>query len=443
MLLPRVAIAYGEEEDMSSQPDHAGTERLYAELEPSHALAQRKPCCFIVCCEKNFTSISHRVCPGTYTTHTWRVRLASSSLVVGEYTGPDAVFRAYGPGKSSIESLQAILDASKPLSEWGQWRERLNVLGIRIMAYDCVTDAAVRIAGHVVQRMLCNSPIEIVRRMAETGCCVGIIGRHQVTTDIPDHAFMKLSHGGRDIDATTRGLGGTRACPMTSCGEENLTMEDDKFYTSESILVHEFGHMVMNVGLSDAQLEEVNRLYEAAKLQGLYTRDIYAMENAEEYWAEGTQAWFDATVRCDVNDGINTRQRMKDHDPGLASMLQMAYGDGTWRYLHDAPTTFTSRGKPIAVGTLDTLRSSHVAPQHLEMERARPIVAVSPPRQATCEGGCLPCVGWDTIAYHKLNMQPSEGGCMAGYGRSAMRAFGGFVHRMGFANMHIHNVKMR
>ena len=25
--------------------------------------------------------------------------------------------------------------------------------------------------------------------------------------------------------------------------------------------------------------------------------DIYMMENADEYWAEGTQSWFDATVR--------------------------------------------------------------------------------------------------------------------------------------------------
>lgn len=31
----------------------------------------------------------------------------------------------------------------------------------------------------------------------------------------------------RDIDATTRGLGGTQTVPVTSCGEENLTMQDD------------------------------------------------------------------------------------------------------------------------------------------------------------------------------------------------------------------------
>lgn len=37
-----------------------------------------------------------------------------------------------------------------------------------------------------------------------------------------------LRAGGRDLDATTRGLGGTQSCPLTTCGEENLTMIDDR-----------------------------------------------------------------------------------------------------------------------------------------------------------------------------------------------------------------------
>jgi hypothetical protein len=37
-----------------------------------------------------------------------------------------------------------------------------------------------------------------------------------------------LSSGERDLDKTTRGLGGTPANPLTTCGEENLTMVDDR-----------------------------------------------------------------------------------------------------------------------------------------------------------------------------------------------------------------------
>jgi len=47
----------------------------------------------------------------------------------------------------------------------------------------------------------------------------------------------------------------------------------------------------------------------------------YMMENADEYWAEATQAWFGATVRTDVNSGINTRSLLQERDPELAQLL--------------------------------------------------------------------------------------------------------------------------
>ena len=52
----------------------------------------------------------------------------------------------------------------------------------------------------------------------------------------------------------------------------------------------------------------------------------------KEYWAEGTQAWFDASLRDDVNDGINTRAKLKQHDPELASLLREVYGKNKWTY---------------------------------------------------------------------------------------------------------------
>ena len=58
-------------------------------------------------------------------------------------------------------------------------------------------------------------------------------------------ALPMLNHaGGRDIDGTTRGLGGSCGLPVTSCGEENLTMMSDTRYPMENILVHEMGHTV-------------------------------------------------------------------------------------------------------------------------------------------------------------------------------------------------------
>ena len=49
-------------------------------------------------------------------------------------------------------------------------------------------------------------------------------------------------------------------------------------------------------------------------------------------------------VCVDVNDGINTRDKLKRHDPLLATLLMNAFGDGPWRYTHTMPRDWG--GKP-------------------------------------------------------------------------------------------------
>lgn len=42
-------------------------------------------------------------------------------------------------------------------------------------------------------------------------------------------------------------------------------------------------------------------------------------------------------IAADVNDGHNTRDKIKAHDPMLAMLLMHAYGDGPWRYTQTMP----------------------------------------------------------------------------------------------------------
>lgn len=44
---------------------------------------------------------------------------------------------------------------------------------------------------------------------------------------MPPHAFMRYNSD-RNLDTTARGLGATATIPVTSVGEENITMEDDR-----------------------------------------------------------------------------------------------------------------------------------------------------------------------------------------------------------------------
>ena len=183
----------------------------------------------------------------------------------------------------------------------------------------------------------------IIHRLIALGAAIGIIGRHQNTTDIPAHSHLKgqKSGDGRDFDAGTRGLGGNLGCPMTTVGEENLTMIGDTRYARESILVHEFAHCVMNVGLAGRpQLHAIKAAYKAAMEERLHDPKSYMASNADEYWAEATQSWFEATVRLDATAGLITREAVKRKDPRLAAILTEVWGDGSWRYLHTAPGQF-------------------------------------------------------------------------------------------------------
>ena len=46
----------------------------------------------------------------------------------------------------------------------------------------------------------------------------------------------------------------------------------------------------------------------------------------------GTEAWFESTIRTDVNGGVNTREALRTKDPQLSALLQEVFGDGPWRY---------------------------------------------------------------------------------------------------------------
>eukprot|EP00929_Paragymnodinium_shiwhaense_P002330 TRINITY_DN102559_c0_g1_i1.p2 TRINITY_DN102559_c0_g1~~TRINITY_DN102559_c0_g1_i1.p2 ORF type:complete len:118 (+),score=28.82 TRINITY_DN102559_c0_g1_i1:498-851(+) len=113
-------------------------------------------------------------------------------------------------------------------------------------------------------------------------------------------------------------------------------MVDDCHYWEESILVHEFGHAVMNCGFDEEQQRRIAGLHQQALEDG-FDRALYMFSCPEEFWANGTQAWFHAIGRRDVNAGILTRAHLRERLPGLAALMEEVYGDGHWFYNEDCP----------------------------------------------------------------------------------------------------------
>ena len=88
-----------------------------------------------------------------------------------------------------------------------------------------------------------NIPVAVSNLVAAGGE-LHIIGRNQVTTDLPEFRSDKHvplyepTYNGLTRDRRTRGMGGL----ITSCGEENLlSLTNDHYYGSD-ICLHEFAY---------------------------------------------------------------------------------------------------------------------------------------------------------------------------------------------------------
>ncbi len=193
--------------------------------------------------------------------------------------------------------------------------KQLDFHGIPIKSSAAVDDRALHAAFDRLSMMLEHLP-DARERLARKGAELHIIGRNEVTTDLPEFRDMKgvkiPEYGGQTYDERTRGLGGLR----TSCGEENLLKLPNDRYRGSDICVHEFAHNIMNYGSGP----EVTEQFEAQRKRSLEKGrwvESYAGSNAGEFFAE-LAMWYFGT-RGDVRMiGLAPAagpEGLKDYDP--------------------------------------------------------------------------------------------------------------------------------
>ena len=209
-----------------------------------------------------------------------------------------------------------------------QW---IDVEGLPVVASAKVDPYAVKEAAWLIRQMIGHRQ-DVLHALAENNVRFAVIAHNELTTQIPEHSDLKPDYY---WDRRARGLGSTPARPAVSCGEENLLNYAGDPYSTENILVHEFAHATHQMGLNTVDSSFDDRLkiaYDAAVEKGLW-KDTYAITNKAEYWAEGTQSWFDTNrANDDQHNHVDTRDKLKDYDPALATLLTEVFGDTDWRY---------------------------------------------------------------------------------------------------------------
>jgi len=220
--------------------------------------------------------------------------------------------------------------------------------GIPVVASGRTSQDALVAAEAMIEDMLAYRP-DLAAWLQRNGYRVAIIAETEALLDLPENAHWtkpapddprltrcEKKHYEERIgrltdraywDARARGIGG----PRTVGSEEDVLGLPSSRYYGETILVHEFAHNILFAieAVDPALYAEVEAAYAHALANDLWLNE-YAATTIHEYWAEGTQFWFESN-RLTVVDGrrILDRSDLAAYDPALYAVLAQAYGDRT------------------------------------------------------------------------------------------------------------------
>ena len=200
----------------------------------------------------------------------------------------------------------------------GFYKKYASAHGIPVLASEKPVDRTLQLACLLVKEMTAE------RRDVQAALLAGkvtfaILGSDEYTTDIPEYRHLPDSY-----DTRSRGLGGHTGL----CAEENILCDRQRDpYRGQSVCVHEFAHTIGIYGLFSADSSFEERLAEAfrrAREADLWPNTL-AAQDAQEYWAEGVQTWYDANLHADPADGvhgpISTQHALSRYDRALYELI--------------------------------------------------------------------------------------------------------------------------
>ena len=214
------------------------------------------------------------------------------------------------------------------------------------MASAHTPDEALTTAQAIIDGELAHRP-DLRAWLVAQGYRVAVMAPDETTTDLPEQrgwtrptrddprlTRCERKHYDERIgrltdrqywDARARGMGGV----LTSAAAENLLARPGDRYHGENIFVHEFSHDILAAvrAVDPALYARVERAYAMALRQGRWKGE-YASTTVDEYWAVGTQFWFNSG-RIATFDKVHvlSDRDLARYDSRLAAVLRAVYGD--------------------------------------------------------------------------------------------------------------------
>jgi len=195
--------------------------------------------------------------------------------------------------------------------------------GIPIKAHKDVADEALVQARERLGMMMDKLPT-VRANLKAAGAELHVIGKDQVTSDLPEHRHLKGKpfDGNLTVDERTRGLGGI----LVSCGEENLLRLEKDRYRGRDICVHEFAHCIYGSGIPRAMRQRFREQMKRSMEKGLWV-DSYAGSNDHEFFAELTM-WYFGThgdLHMKGKKPGNGREGLREYDAEACALFEDFY----------------------------------------------------------------------------------------------------------------------
>ncbi|MEN8234117.1 MAG: hypothetical protein ABFR89_04265 [Actinomycetota bacterium] len=216
-------------------------------------------------------------------------------------------------------------------------RQTCEQSGITIVASGNVAERALVAAAGRMAGMLAEQP-DVAAAVAASIDHVAVIGRDEQITDLPGFEDLYRLHPGTDWKRLGRSFPGSDEIPVSAGAEENLLCLEGDRYEGEDMFVHDFARTIRRFGIAevDPALDRaIEDAYGRAIAADLW-RNTLAEVNSDEYWAEGSQSFFDVNAEADdekdqAHNNVNTRDELRSYDPGLYGLLVEAFGETNWR----------------------------------------------------------------------------------------------------------------
>jgi hypothetical protein len=197
--------------------------------------------------------------------------------------------------------------------------EQVSAVGpIYTTGSSLVSPIALEEAALMLLTMLAHRP-DIVQRLRSAGALTAVFAAAEEICDLP--YFAPLA-GTPLCSNSPGGRGGVPGRPATACSEMNvLGLPGDEFGRGsrpdgENVCVHEIAHTIMNIGLLESDRAKIRARYDKVK-QGRKWAGDFALENADEFFAEMSQVYFCANPDIPAflhQYGINCAAELRSYD---------------------------------------------------------------------------------------------------------------------------------